>query len=170
MSSNTQQQGRTLQSEAGFTFTPRDATNGWGSTYDASRVGDDANRSLYRWEAQLRDQLKVGDPIYDAAAKQRAMTYGNNTVASASPAAVVVTKPVNVALSGGLLLATVAGGTPSAVSVTTGTLPAGTSVSVQQQMVVLAGTPTAVAAVSFTFTVVTDNGSVVVPVTGNITA
>lgn len=171
MSNNTQKQGRTLFSERDFTFTPRDSSNGWGSTYDASRVGDDANRSLYRWEQQLYSQLNTGNVTKDANAKLLAMKYGgSNAVATASPATVAVgNKPVNVALTGGLLLSTVSMATPSSVSATSGNLPAGTSLALQGQKVVLNGTPTAAGAFTFSATVVTDNGTVVVPVTGTIT-
>ena len=172
MSNNTQKQGRTLFSERDFEFTPRDESDGWGATLDPSRVGDDWLRSMYRWERDLYEQLKVGDPIYDAAAKQRAMDYGNGSVATATPATVAVTPNpvVNVALTGGKLLTKISKSTAASVSVTSGAVPAGTSVVLQGQNVVLAGTPTAAGAFTFSVTVLSDNGTVVVPVTGTIAA
>ena len=76
MSDNTQAQGRTLFTEREFEFEPRGAADGWGHANDPSRVGDDAQRAMWRWEMELQRQLYVGDVTKDASAKAAAMAVG----------------------------------------------------------------------------------------------
>lgn len=59
MSTNTQEQGRTIFSERGFTFT--------------AAPGEDAQRTMARWERALQEQLYTGDVTHDALAKQVVM-------------------------------------------------------------------------------------------------
>jgi hypothetical protein len=67
-------------------------------------------------------------------------------------------------------ISTVSGGTPTGVSATTGTIPAGTTLTFSGQNIILGGTPTTAGAISFTATVVTANGNVVIPVSGTVAA
>ena len=72
MSTNTQQQGRTIFSERDFAFTAKVGADApWGPL-----VGDDAQRALNRWEMELQRQLSVGDVTKDASAKAAAMAKG----------------------------------------------------------------------------------------------
>jgi hypothetical protein len=72
MTTNTQQQGRTLFSERDFTFTPKvGADTPWGP-----QVGDDSIRALNRWQIELQRQLDVGDVTRDVNAKTAALQAG----------------------------------------------------------------------------------------------
>jgi hypothetical protein len=72
MSNNTQAQGRSYQTEAGFTYVPVSS--------------DDPTRALNRWQIQLERQLQVGDVTEDPAAKAAALAV----VPPARPSATVV--------------------------------------------------------------------------------
>ena len=69
-------------------------------------------------------------------------------------------------------ISVVSNGTPTAVNVTSGTVPAGMTTGFSGQNVTLSGTPEVgtAGAMSFTLTVVTANGNVVIPVSGTIAA
>jgi len=152
MSTNTQAQGRSYESEKDFTYVPVSS--------------DTPQRELNRWILQYDRALNVGDVTKDAAAKQAAMLYG--------PVAAHGTAAPTLALTQGtaatVTLTTISSGTPASVSATTGSVPAGMALAVSGQTVRLAGTPSGSGAVSFTATVVTDHGNVLVPVSGTITA
>jgi len=152
MSTNTQSQGRSYESEKDFTYVPVSS--------------DTPQRELNRWILQYDRALNVGDVTKDAAAKQAAMLYG--PVMAHGTAAPTLSLTQGTAAT--VTLSTISSGTPASVSATAGSVPAGMALAVSGQTVTLAGTPSAAGAVSFTATVVTDHGSVDVAVTGSVAA
>jgi hypothetical protein len=89
-------------------------------------------------------------------------------VSSATPNPVTGLTATHGVVYGPQNISTISGGVPASVSVTSGALPAGMVLSISGQNVVLSGTPTTAGAISFTATVITDHGNVVIPVSGTI--
>jgi hypothetical protein len=147
MSTNTQAQGRTFYTERDFAFTPT--------------AGEDATRTLARWEIELQRQLFVGDVTKDGAAKQAALDAPYMKVFAFTPSSVTgVTGKVGTVQNTTLTTAATVGSTTAptgfTAAVTTGTLPAGLAVSVSGSTVKLTGTPTAAGALNVTVTVSKD--------------